>query len=49
MTSDNTNSCDRCGRSIPKGKGYLLIAGWKICGVCQWEDERVKLFDKNIQ
>ena len=30
------NFCDKCGRPLD-GKGYLIIDGWKICGVCQFE------------
>lgn len=32
-------SCDKCGRPIPSGKGYININGWIICGICQYEDQ----------
>jgi len=31
--------CDKCGRPIPSGKGYTIINGWIICGICQYESE----------
>ena len=34
--------CDKCGRPISSGKGYLIINGWIICGICQYEDEQKK-------
>ena len=38
-TSNNTSSCDKCGRSLD-GKGYLEIDGMKICGICQYEMQK---------
>ena len=38
MEINNTNCCDKCGRSLD-GRGWLEINGWKICGICQWEKE----------
>jgi hypothetical protein len=35
-TWNDTHSCDRCGRPL-MGKGYLIVNGWNICGVCQFE------------
>jgi hypothetical protein len=34
----NTSCCDRCGRSLD-GKGWIEVSGWKICGICQWEEQ----------
>lgn len=31
--------CDRCGRTIGQNKGWREVQGWKICGVCQWEED----------
>ena len=36
-TTNNTNSCDKCGRSLD-GKGWIEISGMKICGICQYEN-----------
>jgi hypothetical protein len=33
----STLCCDKCGRVIPSGKGYISVSGWIICGVCQYE------------
>lgn len=35
-TCSNTHICDRCGRPL-MGKGYLIVNGWNICGICQFE------------
>lgn len=32
--------CNKCNRPIPEGKNYLDIGGWKICGICQWEESQ---------
>ena len=37
MITNNTTSCDKCGRGIPPHKGYISIDGWIICGICQYE------------
>lgn len=37
-TGTTSNICDRCSRSL-EGKGYLLVSGMKICGICQFEVE----------
>ena len=34
----STEICDKCGRSL-NGKGYIEVIGWKICGVCEWEQQ----------
>ena len=40
MTISNSTNCrDRCGRSLD-GKGYIMIMGMKICGVCQFENNQ---------
>lgn len=31
--------CDKCGRSLV-GKGYIEISGWRICGICQYEESK---------
>lgn len=36
----STQCCDKCGRAI-NGKGYIMIDGWVICGICQWEYEQL--------
>lgn len=41
MTSDNTMFCDKCGRPIPTGKGYMIISGWIICGICQLDNKPI--------
>lgn len=33
----DTSCCDKCGRSF-NGKGYIEVDGWKICGICQFEN-----------
>jgi len=38
-TGTSTNNCDKCGRPLD-GKGYIEISGWKICGICQYEDRK---------
>jgi hypothetical protein len=38
-SQSDTIMCDKCGRPIHSGKGYLIISGWIICGICQYEDE----------
>ena len=40
----STNSCDKCCRSLD-GKGWLEIAGMKICGICQYESSNALLID----
>ena len=30
--------CDKCGRVIDFSKGYTMLYGWKICGICLYED-----------
>ena len=40
-TSFNTACCDKCGRNLD-GKGYTEINGWKICGICEWEENKKK-------
>jgi hypothetical protein len=37
-----TEVCDKCGRAL-NGKGYIEVVGWKICGVCQWENDSKQL------
>jgi len=39
-TGDGIMRCDKCGRQIEIGKGYLSINGWIICGICQWESDQ---------
>jgi len=37
-TSTNSrNLCDRCGRDMDF-RGYTIVNGWKICGICEWEE-----------
>jgi len=36
ITINNTNQCNKCGRSLD-GKGYIMVSGMKICGICQFE------------
>lgn len=30
-------NCDKCGRPITGNKGYSMINGWIICGICEFE------------
>ncbi len=39
-TGKDTLQCDRCGRRIESGKGYISIQGWIICGICQYDSNR---------
>lgn len=35
-TEGTVLTCDICGRTIPQGKGYKIIDGWVICGICEY-------------
>jgi uncharacterized Zn finger protein (UPF0148 family) len=37
MILSTTVACDKCGRPIPTNKGYIMVNGWIICGLCQYE------------
>jgi hypothetical protein len=51
MSTGGTLHCDKCGRLIELGKGYIAINGWIICGICQWEESQrhPQYYDPNRQ